>query len=171
MSDKDFESQTDVQRHEENEEKLVPVSEAIRYRKRAQAAEQKAQQLEDELASSHSDKERLSDELERIRFERKLTDSLAKAGALDVETAVSVIRERLRGDRQADVEQAVEKLRDEKRFLFAEKSGPAYPKMTAGQKSAGTVKNAVLESSAKKASATGNRADVRDYMKVRREFM
>jgi hypothetical protein len=53
--------------------KLVPVTESIRYRKRAQSAEKKIESLMEQLAEAKSQVTTMSEQLSNIQAEQKLT--------------------------------------------------------------------------------------------------
>ena len=72
--------------------KLVPVAESIRYRKRAQSAEKKVEDLTEQLAQAKSQVTKISERLSDIEAEQKLTRKLAAAGSVDLETAVLLAR-------------------------------------------------------------------------------
>jgi predicted nucleic acid-binding Zn-ribbon protein len=97
--------------------KLVPVAESIRYRKRAQAAEQKVEQLSEQLSTVRSEAEALAEKMSQLETEQVLTRKLVAAGASDLETALLVARARAAKE-GADVDGLVEQLRNEKPHLF-----------------------------------------------------
>ena len=107
--------------------KLVPVAESIRYRKRAQSAERKVEDLTEQLAEAKSQATKIS-----------------------------------------------ERLKKEKQYLFGGVGGVVTAKKTAGAKGSaygGTNNQTVLEKAAKRAATTGNRADLQEYLKLRRNFL
>jgi len=65
----------------------------------------------------------------------------------------------------------IEQLKKEKQYLFAEGDRAAGAKKTSGVRDRVHNKHAALERAAKKAATTGNRADLQEYLKVRRSFM
>jgi len=156
---------------EAQQEKLVPVSEAIRYRKRAQAAEKKLATLEVELAESESQKQQFADKVSRVEMEQKLVAKLASAGASDIEAAVLLVRERIKADEETDLDTIVEGLKREKEYLFSDSKVGFQIGRTAGAKQKGTNSQNVLERAAKKAATSGNRTDLQEYLKLRRNFV
>ena len=157
----------------DQDKKLVPVVESIRYRKRAQSAEQKATQLEEELAQSRTTISQLNEQLQQIQTEQQLTAELAGAGAADIETAALLVKARLKKEPQADAATVISQLRKEKAYLFTENStgtAAAVPK-TAGAKEKMPSVSGTLQRAAKKASDTGSRADLQEYLKLRRNFV
>jgi len=85
-----FEFSQDSAQQGQKEEKLVAVSEAIRYRKRAQIAEQKLEVAHAELEESGARIENLNSQLEDINLERQLIAVLAQSGACDMEAALLI---------------------------------------------------------------------------------
>ncbi len=106
--------------------KLVSVGESIRYRKRAQSAERRVEELAGELSESRAEATRLADELKGVQKDQELTKRLVAAGARDLEAAVLIAKSRLgQGDKtgstgspQADLNGVVEQLKKEKQYLF-----------------------------------------------------
>ena len=169
MKEQDFESQELSADEDVKQEKLVPVGEAIRYRKRAQSAEQELEVLRDELSTSKDNGKQLTEKLQQLESENAMTMELVSAGAIDLEAAMMMMRSRL-GD-GADVKDVVEQLRADKGYLFAEQAEQAVLPRTSGikHKRGGAV--AGLEAAAKRAASSGSRADVQEYLKVRRQFV
>ena len=154
--------------------KLVPVAESIRYRKRAQSAEKKVEDLTEQLAQAKSQVTKMSERLSDIETEQKLTRKLAAAGSVDLETALLLAKARMEGQTQADLDGVIEQLKKEKQYLFGGASGIVTVKKTAGAKESaygGTNNQTVLERAAKKAATTGNRTDLQEYLKLRRNFL
>ncbi|TSA53488.1 MAG: hypothetical protein D4R45_05490 [Planctomycetaceae bacterium] len=151
--------------------RLVPVAESIRYRKRAQSAEKKIETLTEQLAQANSQTAELSGQLSDIQTEQKLMRQLAAAGAVDLETAVLIARARMQDKNDADVTGVIEQLKKEKQYLFTGSSPDAAPTKTAGARDRVTNNQTLLERAAKKAATTGNRTDLHEYLKLRRNFL
>jgi hypothetical protein len=151
--------------------KLVPVAESIRYRKRAQSAEKKIETLTEQLAQAKAQTTELSEQLSDIQTEQTLTRQLAAAGAVDLETAVLIARARLQDKEDADVSGVIEQLKKEKQFLFTAGSSGQAPTKTAGARDRVTNRQTLLERAAKKAATTGSRTDLHEYLKLRRNFL
>jgi ABC-type uncharacterized transport system involved in gliding motility auxiliary subunit len=152
--------------------KLVPVSESIRYRKRAQIAERQVETLSEQLAEARAEAKEARERLSTIRTEQELARKLAAAGAVDLEAAVLIARARMEGEPEADLGGVVEQLRKEKQYLFAEgKSRMLSSKKTTGAKERIQSNEAVLERAAKKAATTGSRTDLQEYLKLRRNII
>ena len=154
-----------------NDVKLVPVTEAIRYRKRAQSAEKTIETLNEQLAKAKSEAKNTAEELDNIQNEQKLMRKLADAGAVDLEAAVLIAKVRTKGETKADLDGVVEQLKKEKQYLFANSDRAMAAKKTAGAKDRMVNSQTVLEKAAKKAATTGNRTDLQEYLKLRRNFI
>jgi hypothetical protein len=154
--------------------KLVPVAESIRYRKRAQSAEKKVEDLTEQLAQAKSQATKISERLSDIEAEQKLTSKLAAAGSIDLETSVLLARARMEGQTDADLDGVIEQLKKEKQYLFGGAGGVVTAKKTAGARESaysGTKNQTILEKAAKRAATTGNRTDLQEYLKLRRNFL
>ena len=151
--------------------RLVPVAESIRYRKRAQSAEKKVEVLAEQLSQAKSQSAKLSEQLNEIRLEHKLLSKLAAAGSVDLETAVLIAKARMDSNSDADLDSVIEQLRKEKQYLFAGSSGTVTTKKTAAAKERMQNSQAILERAAKKAATTGNRSDLQEYLKLRRNYL
>jgi len=152
--------------------KLVPVSESIRYRKRAQLAEKQNEELLEQLEQARSQAQDLGERINEMETERKLTSRLAQAGAIDVEAAVLLAKARLGSGQGEDIDGVVDQIRKEKGYLF----GTAQSISSGSQKTSGvrdkrTGAEAVLSRAAKRAAQSGNRIDIAEYMKLRRNFV
>ena len=151
--------------------KLVPVAESIRYRKRAQTAEKKLEVLTEQLEAAKAQTAKLSEQLSDIQAEQKLMRKLAAEGAVDIETAVLIAKARMQGQDQADLDGVIEQLKEDKQYLFGGTGGTTAAKKTAAAKERLPNSQAILERAAKKAATTGNRADLQEYLKLRRNFI
>jgi len=151
--------------------KLVPVAESIRYRKRAQSAEKKTEALAEQLREAKSEAKKMAEQLSSIEVEQKLARKLAAAGTVDLETAVLISKAKMEGQTQADLDGVVEQLKREKQYLFTGSSGAVTAKKTAGAKDRIQNSQTILERAAKKAATTGNRTDLQEYLKLRRNFI
>jgi len=163
-------SGTTAERDNDDEVKLVPVSESIRYRKRAQSAEKKSEAIAQELAEVKSQAEEKSKQLDNVRVEQELTRKLAAAGSVDLEASVLIAKARMNNQPEADVDSVVNQLRNEKQYLFSDSGKGVVLKKTSGAKERITNRQTMLEKAANKAATTGNRADLQEYLKLRRNF-
>lgn len=96
---------------------------------------------------------------------------LAAAGAVDLEAAVLITKARIQDKDDADVTGVIEQLKKEKQFLFAAGSPGPSPTKTAGARDRLTNSQTLLERAAKKAATTGNRTDLHEYLKLRRNYL
>ncbi len=151
--------------------KLVPVAESIRYRKRAQSAEKKIEDLSEQLAQANANAAQMSEQLSGIQTEQKLMRKLAAAGTVDLETAVLLAKARIQDESEADLEGVIEQLKSEKQYLFGGASGTVTAKKTAGARERMSGNQAMIEKAAKKAATTGSRTDLQEYLKLRRNYL
>jgi len=152
--------------------KLVPVAESIRYRKRAQSAEKRNEILTEQLSKAESEAKKATGRLSEIQTEQSLTHKLVVAGVIDLETAVLIAKTKMEGSSEADFDGVIEQLRKEKQYLFRNDNNEvmAAPR-TSGAKDRETGNQAVLERAAKTAATTGNRTDLQEYLKLRRNYL
>ena len=179
-------SEQDVEHHEVSEldeagerdermDKQVPVSEAIRYRRRAQAAERNIEALSQRLGQAEETRVALAQRVESLEEERGLTRRLAEAGAVDLEAALLLARERLSASEGGEVEAVVAQLRRDKAYLFAPAAHrpPTTAAMisTAGAKEPVDVHHRAIEQAAQRAKETQDPRDLCEYLRVRRQFV
>ena len=171
MSEVDLDSRVLSEDTDSGDEKLVPVGEAIRYRKRAQGAEKEAADLAEEAKQLRELNEELTGDLEAMRTDHELMRALSSAGAVDLEGAVLIAKSRLENGEEKEIASVVELLRSEKSYLFGGQAQRKAASKTAGVKEKESGGQRVLEGRAKKAAASGSRADVHEYMQIRRPFV
>jgi hypothetical protein len=133
--------------------------------------ENNADALAEQLAQANARIAQMSDELDGLQIEQKLTHKLAAAGAIDLEAAVLVARSRIEGGTEADIDGCVTQLRKEKGFLFGGSPRVAASRKTAAAKDRVTHNPTVLEQAAKRAAKTGKRTDLLRYLSLRRNAM
>ena len=151
--------------------KLVPLSESIRHRKRAQSAEKKIENLAEQLAEAKAEAKTTAEQLKSIQVEQELVNKLAAAGTVDLETAMLIAKARIEGDDGADIDSVVKQLQKEKQYLFEGKTPVMAASKTAGVRERVESGQAFLERAAKRAATTGNRTDLQEYLKLRRNFV
>jgi len=152
--------------------KLVPVAESIRYRKRAQSAEKRNEILAEQLNQAESKVKKVAEQLSKVQFEKSLTHKLAAAGVVDLETAVLIAKTRMEDSNEAGLDGVIEQLKKEKQYLFRNDNNEVTAaQRTSGAKDRETGNQAVLERAAKTAATTGNRTDLQEYLKLRRNFL
>ncbi len=168
-------SQNDVEHHDLSEdngnaEKTVPVSEAIRYRKRAQQAEQHLAEVQDQLSQQRQQTEQLNQQLSALHQQQALREALHEAGTTDPETTLLLAQARLAADETEDAASVVQQLRRDKPHLFAASVNTAAPDKTAGLRHRRDG-NEALTSAAARAAQSGNRADLQQYLRMRRRHV
>ncbi|MFW6060975.1 MAG: hypothetical protein ACODAQ_12410 [Phycisphaeraceae bacterium] len=149
---------------DEQGEKLVPVTEAIRYRKRAQAAEQQIGELNgrlDQLQQQLAEAQQTVSHLERRQH---IDAMLSEAEAVDLETARLLTERAVEQMSEPDVKLAVEDLRRSKPFLFRQSITTASGAMAARESG-----GAPVEEAAERAVTTGDRRDLLHYLRMRRQ--
>jgi len=165
--------------------RLVPVAEAIKYRRRAQQAETRLQQVEqqlndlqaqleqrlDQLATAEAQRDEIRHQLEVARVRAGAERVLYEAGVEDIETAMVLLDKRvgLSGDTDADqLRQAIDRLIQDKPFLV----GPplSLPDKTASPRPQASGSGARLARAAARAARTGNRRDIVEYLRMRRQI-
>jgi len=151
--------------------KLVPVAESIRYRRRAQSAEKKIEVLTEQLAEANGKTAQMSEQLSNVQAEQKLMCKLAAEGSVDLETAVLIAKARMQGQNQADMDGLIEQLKNEKQYLFGGAPGTVTAKKTAGARERISSNQTIIEKAAKKAATTGSRTDLQEYLKLRRNYL
>jgi len=164
--------------------KLVPVNEAIKYRRRAQQAESKLQQYEqklkdmqaqledrlEQLATADAQRDEIQHRLNTTRARASAERMLHDAGVADVETAMVLLEKRTDLSDELDAEQlqrAVEQLLQSKPFLAA--AGPSLPGKTASSRLQNSGANVRLAQAAARAASTGSRREVAEYLRLRRQ--
>ncbi len=184
MSQQSTESKTEVQSETEveneteqsldNNAQMMPVTEAIKYRKRAQAAERQLVEVNNELQLNQNSQRETDEQLQATRRENDLTKQLVKSGVTDLEVALLLAENLLKNssDGQPDVSSAIESIRRQRPSLF---SGPddsiaSVAGPTAGVHSAGSSLQSSVSDFAQQAQRTGSRNDVCQYLRLRRMF-
>jgi hypothetical protein len=151
-----------------NEEKVVPVAEAIRYRKRAQAAEKELIEAQRKLQEAETQKDQFAQQLSQTKQEQTLKEKLLAAGAVDTETAMLVIQNRLAQDDKAELDKVIEQVRLDKPHLFESLSTPTVFSSTRGTKDKSAAGQEKIKTAAVKAIKTAGRTELMEYMKARR---
>jgi len=164
-------SEDNAEQVSEENLKLVPVGESIRYRRRAQSAEKKAETLAEELAQAKTQISGMNEQLSNIQLEQKLVKKLSAAGVVDLETAVLVAKARLTKGDGANLDGCVEQLKKEKQYLFGGNSNVTTSKKTAGARDRQANAQTGLERAAKRAAKSGSRTDLQEYLKLRRNLL
>ncbi len=168
MSENELEHK-DISEETGNEDRRVPVTEAIRYRKRAQAAEKELAEMKAERDLLESQKQAVSKQLGQIQQEQQIRELLTEAAVNDLEAALLLVRERMASAEEQDPRAVIERLRKEKQYLFASPPAAAAPARTAGLRHL-PDNSAALREAAKKAARSGTSADLQEYLRARRHY-
>lgn len=145
------------------EDKLVPVAESIRYRKRAQAAEQRLGEMEAELEAALAELDQAREAIDAVERRSRIDQLLIEADAIDLEAARLLAAAAVESMDDPDVAVAVEELRQRKPYLFRRQTrGPSSmgPRLTGTRSS--------LDDAADTAASTGDRRDLLRYLRLRR---
>ncbi len=166
------------------------IAESIKYRRRAQEAERRAEaleaeiaelrsarqadagDLEQELAAARTEADTLRTHLETLKRDRRLERELRNAGCTDPETGLALARERLAaGDPPEDLAALARALVEEKPHLRAGGAGgpaPLPPPTAAPRTHAADAARRDVERLADRARTTGHTGDVMAYLRARR---
>jgi len=151
----------------ERDEKRVPVTEAIRYRKRAQEAEREREELAsslEELRSALDESRTMLIESERRRH---VDSALTELRSVDLETARVMLEGSIGGEAdEGTIRKAAAELRRKKPFLFRSCATPSGGSSMGGRPRRGADP---LESHARAATETGDRKALMRYLRVRRD--
>jgi len=152
----------------EDADKLVPVSEAIRYRKRAQTAEQQLGELRDRFTQLQTQLDSSQDTITSLERRQKIDALLTDSDAIDLEAARLLTEISVSQMDEPDVSTAVSDLRRQKPYLFRHRPRPTDSAM-APRVAPGAVLPAAQDAAAERAAATGDRRDLLDYLRLRRK--
>lgn len=145
-------------------EKRVPVSESIRYRRRAQNAEQQLEALQGEYEQISRQLEQTQRQLEQVERRQRIDQLLIESEAIDLEAARLLTEAAVEQMDQADVDEAVTQLRRRKPYLFRRTSpisgGTLSPRLRGV--------SVELDEAAADAAASGDRRDLLRYLRLRR---
>jgi multidrug efflux pump subunit AcrA (membrane-fusion protein) len=144
--------------------RLVPVTESIRYRRRAQAAEQQLQELSKKLAESKQELDAAREDLQSLERRQRIDQLLMESDAVDLEAARLLTEIAVQQMEEPDVQIAVSELRRRKPFLFRRTSSGAGSSMSPKPRGHGHT----LDDAAGEAVTTGNRRDLLRYLRLRR---
>lgn len=145
--------------------KLVPVSESIRYRKRAQAAEQQLDELKQQCRSLQQSLDEATQQVTQSERRRQIDQMLVESEAIDLEAARLLTEAAIEQMDDADVQLAVSELRRRRPYLFRSAAsqhpgGSMSPKPRRGGHQ--------LSDAAETASVSGDRRDLLRYLRMRR---
>jgi len=144
---------------------LVPVSEAIGYRKRAQAAEQQVGQMREQLEGVQSQLDEAKQTINSLERRQKIDELLAESEAIDVDAARLLTEHAVMQMDEPDLAAAVEDLKRHKPYLFRRRASGGASVMAARVED----RSDGFEQAAEQAVATGNRKDLLRYLRLRRK--
>ncbi len=146
-------------------DRLVPVSEAIRYRKRAQTAEQELGDLKGQFQDVKVELEQARQAMSHLERRQAIDEILTDAETVDLgvarlltETAVTMMDE-------PDIRLAIEDLRRHKPYLFHKRRSDASV-MPARHRDGPGYR---AEEAAERAAVSGDRRDLLKYLRLRRK--
>lgn len=146
-------------------DKMVPVNEAIRYRKRAQSAEQQLADLQAQLDQTRQQYEQAEQTISSLERRQRIDSLLAEADAIDIEAARLLTEVAVQSMQDPDIAEAVEDLRRHKPYLFHkehdEPGGLALAPRHDGL-------DDPLARAAEQAQHSGDRRDLLRYLRLRR---
>lgn len=145
------------------DDKLVPVSEAIRYRKRAQTAEQSLEALQSSFAQLEKQLGESRDTISALERRQKIDALLTTHDAIDLEAARLLTEVAVTQMDEPDVSAAVDELRRHKPYLFRHRAAPSDSAMSARM-----GHEPPTQLAAQRAASTGDRRDLLDYLRLRR---
>lgn len=148
--------------------RLVSVNEAIRYRKRAQAAERDLAETRARLEEATREAQAVQQRLAQSERRAAIDAGLVESGATDLEAARLLVEASL-NEGEADVAAAIENVRRQRPQMF--RTNHSAPRHTAAMGPA--VRSAPqgerdIDRAARAARRSGHNADVMHYMNLRR---
>lgn len=146
-------------------ERLVPVAEAIRYRKRAQAAEQQVGALQNQLGELQGKLNQTQETIAHLERRQKIDALLADADAVDFEVARLLTEVAVEQMSQPDVAIAIADLRRGKPYLFHQRGKATAQAMSARHRADDSDST---HDAAQAAAASGDRRDLLQYLRLRR---
>lgn len=146
-------------------EKLVPVSEAIRYRKRAQTAEQRLGDVQAQLEALQGQLDAAHQTVGHLERRQQIDALLAESDAIDMEAARLLTERAVAQMSEPDVKLAVRDLRRHKPYLFRQRMAGGHGAMAPRLHD----DEALADHAAEQAMHTGDRRDLLHYLRLRRK--
>lgn len=151
-------------------ERLVPVSEARRYRKRAQSAEKRVRELETQVQRGNEALAEREQQLKEMSEQGTMDEALREHGAIDIELARLLVERECGVDQEKDVPTIVAELRQRKPYLFRPRASHRSGTVLGPRPdTAVSATEGRLEDAAEAAIASGKRVDVLRYLRLRRK--
>jgi len=148
-----------------SQDKLVPVSEAIRYRKRAQTAEQKLEEFNEDLHALQAKLSEANQTITVLDRRQKMDALLTESDAVDLEAARLLTEHAVALMEEPDIKLAVEDLRRSKPYLFRRRPQGGATSMAP---SIGHDNQDPADLAADQAMRSGDRRDLLRYLRLRR---
>ena len=166
--------------------KLVPVTESIKYRRRAQQAEGRLQEMQqqlddlklqmqthqDQLSAAQSQRDQLQRRLVTTENHRAVEQLLGDSGVLDIPAATTMLSQKVNLAEELDpqsLSRRVEELLLDKPYLRHELAKPSLPSKTAAPRSGSSSLSTQLSQVARQAATSGDRRDIAQYLRLRRQ--
>jgi hypothetical protein len=146
-------------------DKMVPVTEAIRYRRRAQQAEQRLDTLERELSDLRDRYDASQETITALERRERIDTLLTEADAVDLEAARLLTEVAVSAMDEPDVALAVADLRRHKPYLF-DHGGVGLPSAMGPREPESSPDPAA--DAADQARTSGDRRDLLRYLRLRR---
>ncbi|MCC7145160.1 MAG: hypothetical protein IT443_01805 [Phycisphaeraceae bacterium] len=150
---------------ESDGQRLVPVTEAIRYRKRAQVAEQTLTAAQRDLERQAQELRQVKERLAQVERQGDIDRQLTEAQTIDLEATGVLTQAALAAMAEPDVAAAVEELRRQKPYLFRQRPRAHATAMPA-QDEFGLTKG--VDIAREQAAQSGHRLDLLRYLRLRR---
>ena len=150
---------------QEFQDKLVPVSEAIRYRKRAQTAEQQLESLNEELGGLRARLVEADQTITALERRQQMDALLTESESVDLEAARLLTEHAVAMMQEPDVKLAVEDLKRNKPYLFRQRHRSGASTMAP---STGHDGHDTADLAAEQAMQTGDRRDLLRYLRLKR---
>ena len=160
-------SQTQASQEQATEDvpqRMVPVGESIRYRKRAQAAEHELSELRQSVEAMQHQLDEAQQTVSQLERHQKVDALLAESKVVDLQVARLLTEAAIESMDQPDVELAIADLRRSKPYLFRRRTDQEISAMSARA----DVMTQPAEDAARQAVETGDRRDLLRYLRLRR---
>ena len=158
----------DVASDQQANDRLVPVSEAKKYRKRAQAAEKILEDLKQELTEKNKRLQENQQLINDMEHRQIIDELLVDSQAIDLDATRLLTEMALTEMEEPDIQQAVVDLRNRKPLLFRTAQTVAASLGPKGE-TYGQQQPRQLEKAATEAHYTGSRTSLMHYLRLRRQ--
>lgn len=151
---------------DERDDKQVPVSEAIRYRKRAQAAEQQLGEVQSQMQAMQAKYDEAQQTITQLERRQRIDALLAESEAIDLDAARLLTERAVQEMDEPDVQAAVADLRRHKPYLFRKRTSEGHGGMAPRLDDEAMP---AAEDLAHRAAVSGDRRDLLRYLRLRRQ--